>query len=38
MENRVTYYEYDFGDRWEHTVKLERIIPRDRAVEYPICE
>lgn len=37
MENRVAYYDYDFGDGWEHTVKLEKIIPRDKTVEYPIC-
>ncbi|MBE0433700.1 plasmid pRiA4b ORF-3 family protein [candidate division WOR-3 bacterium] len=31
------HYEYDFGDCWEHTITLERILPRDRAVTYPIC-
>jgi len=37
MENRVSYYEYDFGDSWEHTIKLEKIIPRDKNIDYPIC-
>ena len=37
MENRVTYYEYDFGDGWEHTIKLEKILPRDKNLDYPIC-
>lgn len=37
MENGVAYYEYDFGDCWEHTIKLEKIIPRDENIDYPIC-
>lgn len=30
-------YEYDFGDSWEHTVVLERILPREARVKYPRC-
>ena len=37
MENRVAYYEYDFGDCWEHTIKLEKILPRDENIDYPVC-
>lgn len=37
MENRVTYYEYDFGDSWEHTIKLEKILPLDKDTDYPKC-
>jgi len=37
MENRVAYYEYDFGDGWEHEIKLEKIFPRDKNIDYPIC-
>ena len=37
MENRTAYYEYDFGDGWEHVIKLEKILPRDKNIEYPIC-
>ena len=37
MENRVAYYEYDFGDSWEHMIKLEKIIPRDKDTDYPKC-
>ncbi len=37
MENRVAYYEYDFGDGWGHTIKLEKILPRDKNIDYPIC-
>jgi hypothetical protein len=37
MENRMAEYVYDFGDNWEHTVKLEKILPRDENTNYPIC-
>ena len=35
--NRSATYVYDFGDVWQHTVKLEQILPRDRSTKYPIC-
>ena len=37
MENSVAYYIYDFGDGWEHQVRLERILPRREGVVYPVC-
>ncbi len=30
-------YEYDFGDGWEHTILLEKILPADPSVRYPVC-
>jgi hypothetical protein len=30
-------YEYDFGDRWEHQVRLERIRPLEPERMYPVC-
>jgi hypothetical protein len=30
-------YEYDFGDGWEHTLKIEKIISADPAAHYPRC-
>jgi hypothetical protein len=30
-------YVYDFGDNWEHEVVLEKIIPRQKGMSYPIC-
>jgi len=30
-------YEYDFGDGWEHTVSLEKIVEPDAAAHYPFC-
>lgn len=28
-------YLYDFGDGWEHTIKIERIEPAQAGVDYP---
>jgi hypothetical protein len=30
-------YIYDYGDHWEHTVKLEKILPRQEDIKYPVC-
>ncbi|MCJ7702903.1 MAG: plasmid pRiA4b ORF-3 family protein [Anaerolineales bacterium] len=30
-------YEYDFGDSWEHEIVVEKILPFDPNVKYPIC-
>jgi hypothetical protein len=30
-------YEYDFGDSWEHTLLLEKILPIDSNIKYPVC-
>lgn len=30
-------YTYDFGDNWEHTILVEKILPVDPAQIYPIC-
>ena len=37
MANESAYYVYDFGDAWEHEILLEKILPREKGVEYPIC-
>ena len=37
IENSTASYLYDFGDDWEHSIKLERIQPRGKDVSYPIC-
>ncbi len=36
-ERRTARYEYDFGDGWEHDVRLEGFLPRGDGVEYPVC-
>jgi hypothetical protein len=33
--NPTATYEYDFGDGWEHTVRLEKILPRAKDAIYP---
>jgi len=30
-------YIYDFGDYWRHEVFVERILPREAGVRYPVC-
>ena len=30
-------YYYDFGDGWQHSVTLEKILPREAGVIYPRC-
>lgn len=37
MENPKAVYIYDFGDYWEHKIQLEKILPREKGVNYPVC-
>ena len=30
-------YTYDFGDGWEHTIVLEKVLPMDPGHPYPFC-
>lgn len=30
-------YEYDFGDRWQHTIELEEVTEAQPRVRYPRC-
>jgi hypothetical protein len=30
-------YEYDFGDGWEHEILVEKVLPREAGVKYPVC-
>lgn len=36
-ENKTSYYIYDFGDNWTHTILLEQILPREKGLVYPLC-
>lgn len=36
-EKEKIVYEYDFGDSWEHDVILEKILPLDDKINYPVC-
>ena len=31
------FYEYDFGDGWEHEVAAEKILPPDAGFKHAIC-
>ena len=33
----VLLYEYDFGDSWEHRVRVEKVLPREPGTAYPVC-
>lgn len=35
--NQSANYIYDFGDGWEHKVELEKVLPREKNVIYPVC-
>ncbi len=37
MENSEISYEYDFGDGWEHSIILEKILPPDNRIQIPKC-
>lgn len=30
-------YEYDFGDSWNHSIVLEKILPQDQTLKHPVC-
>ena len=30
-------YEYDFGDGWNHEVKVEKVLPPDPGFKHPVC-
>jgi len=36
-ENPSADYTYDFGDYWHHKIQLDKILPREKNVSYPVC-
>ena len=36
-ERQEFTYIYDFGDNWEHTVIVEKILDKDESKKYPMC-
>lgn len=36
-ENKKGSYTYDFGDDWEHSLALEKILPIEPEKDYPVC-
>ncbi|MHC1576773.1 MAG: plasmid pRiA4b ORF-3 family protein [Methanosarcinaceae archaeon] len=37
LKHPKTDYEYDFGDSWGHKIQLEKILPREKGIDYPVC-
>lgn len=37
LDNKKSIYTYDFGDDWIHNVLLEKILPREKNINYPRC-
>jgi len=36
-ENFQFAYDYDFGDNWEHILVVEKTLPAQEGVRYPVC-
>jgi hypothetical protein len=36
-ENYKFIYEYDFGDSWLHEIVVEKILPIEKGLRYPVC-
>ena len=36
-EGMKLYYEYDFGDSWEHALLIEKYLPAAPDQQYPVC-
>lgn len=36
-EGETLAYEYDFGDSWDHTIRIEKTLNADPDVRYPAC-
>ena len=37
FEGAKFFYEYDFGDGWEHMIEVEKILPPDPGQPLPVC-
>ncbi len=37
LQNKKAVYEYDFGDDWMHDILLEKILPAEDNIKYPLC-
>ena len=36
-EGDTIIYDYDFGDSWEHDLKIEKLLPPEPGAHYPRC-
>ena len=37
QEGDTFEYLYDYGDYWEHLITVEKILPPEKEIHYPIC-
>jgi hypothetical protein len=37
LNAKTFVYEYDFGDGWEHEIKIEKLLPVEKGRKYPAC-
>ena len=37
MANRLASFEYDFGDGRVNEIRLEKKLPKNEGVDYPMC-
>ena len=36
-EREKFLYTYDFGDNWQHSIMVEKILKKDSSKKYPVC-
>lgn len=36
-EKSKILYEYDFGDSWDHELRIEKVLPCEAGKRYPVC-
>lgn len=36
-DKKTFRYVYDFGDDWEHRIKVEKVLPPDDSLRHPVC-
>jgi Plasmid pRiA4b ORF-3-like protein len=36
-EGEQFIYEYDFGDNWQHTLEIEKVVAAEEGTRYPVC-